>query len=60
VAPEGYLKLTEVAARLEVSFGWVYYHLGQIDPQHVTRHPQYNMILVRDDPDLLDALRQFI
>jgi hypothetical protein len=58
VAPEGYLKLTEVAARLGVSFGWVYYHLGQIDPQFVTRHPQYYTILIRDDPGLLDALRQ--
>jgi DNA invertase Pin-like site-specific DNA recombinase len=60
VAPDGYLKLTEVAARLQVSFGWVYYHLGQIDPQDVTRHPQYNTILVRDDLAVLDVLRQFI
>jgi hypothetical protein len=60
VAPDGYLKLTEVAARLEVSFGWVYYHLGQIDPQYVTRHPPYNTILVRDVPAVLDALRQLI
>ncbi len=58
MAPEGYLKLTDVAARLGVSFGWVYYHLGQIDPQLVTRHPQYHTILIRDDPGLLDALRQ--
>jgi hypothetical protein len=60
VAPEGYLKLTELAARLEVSFGWVYYHLAQIDPRHVMRHPQFNTILIQDDPELLDTLRQFI
>jgi hypothetical protein len=60
IAPDGYLKLTEVAARLGVSFKWVYYHLGQIDPQFVTRHPQYNTILIRDDPGLLDALRQLV
>jgi DNA invertase Pin-like site-specific DNA recombinase len=60
IAPDGYLKLTEVALRLGVSFKWVYYHLGQIDPQCVTRHPQYNTILIRDDPELLDTLRQLI
>jgi hypothetical protein len=60
IAPDGYLKLTEVAMRLGVSFKWVYYHLGQIDPQCVTRHPQYNTILIRDDPELFDTLRQFI
>ena len=62
VAPEGYFKITELAAQLQVSGSWIYkrIHNSQIDPQFVMRHPKSNAFLIRNDPVLLDALRKLI
>jgi len=59
-APEGYLKIAEVAQRLDVKPMWVYQRIrsGKIDPQFVTQHPQRKVILIRDSPELLEHLRQ--
>jgi hypothetical protein len=59
-APEGYLKIAEVAQRLEVKPMWVYQPIrsGKIDPQWVPQHPQRKVILIRDSLELIDHLRQ--
>ena len=57
---DGYLTIAQLAARLGVYRQWLYkrIHNGQIAPCHVIRHPKYNAFLIRDDPDLLEQLRQ--
>ena len=57
---EGYLTITQLAARLGVKRRWVYSRIrkGQIDPNCVTRHSKYNTFLIRDDPELIAQLCQ--
>jgi DNA invertase Pin-like site-specific DNA recombinase len=59
-APEGYLKIAELAQRLDVKPMWVYQRIrsGKIDPQWVTQHPLRKVILIRDSLELIDHLRQ--
>jgi DNA invertase Pin-like site-specific DNA recombinase len=57
---EGYLTVAQLVARLGVYRQWIYerIHNEQIDPSDVIRHPKYNAFLIRDDPDLIEQLRQ--
>ena len=59
-APEGYLKIAELAHRLDVKPMWIYQRIrgGKIDPQFVTQHPQRKVILICDRPEVIDRLRQ--
>jgi DNA invertase Pin-like site-specific DNA recombinase len=54
---EGYLTVTELANRLNVTKKWIHQRIdkGKIA---VKRHPKYNVFLVRDDPKLIQQLRQ--
>jgi hypothetical protein len=56
-ATEGYVTISELATRLGVSRKRFYRHIdsGQIG---VIRHPKYNVLLIRDDPRLIERLRQ--
>lgn len=57
---DGYLTIAQLSARLGVYRQWLYkrIHNGQIAQCHVIRHPKYNAFLIRDDPELLEQLRQ--
>jgi hypothetical protein len=56
----GYLTVAQLAAHLGTYRQWIYkqIHTEQIDPSNVTRHPNYNAFLIRDDPDMIERLRQ--
>jgi len=57
---EGYLTVAQLATHLGVYRQWIYerIHNEQIDPRDVIQHPKYNAFLIRDDPDLIEQLRQ--
>jgi hypothetical protein len=56
---EGYLSISELAERLNVSRFWIYNRIrtGRIAAEFVSRHPEYDRLFVRNDPELLAALR---
>jgi hypothetical protein len=59
---DGYLTPRGLAARLGVERTWVYRRIynREIDPAYISRHPQSNVHLIRDDPELLTQLRQMV
>jgi hypothetical protein len=59
---DGRLTTRGLAARLGAKRTWVYERIcrGTIDPHYVTRHPQTNLLLIQDDPDLIERLRQIL
>jgi hypothetical protein len=58
----GCLTIRGLAARLGVEPKWVYNRLnrGGIDPQYITRHPQSQVYLIKDDPMLIAQLKQLL
>ena len=54
-----HLSVLELADLLGVSRTWVYGRIrrGLIPTESVIRHPKYDRIFIRNDPDLLDCLR---
>lgn len=58
--PPGYLKIAELAQRLHVQEGWLYKCIrdSRISSDDFVRHPTRNVILVRDEPDILTKIRQ--
>ena len=56
------LTIRGLAVRLGVERNWVYNRLkrGGIDPHYVTRHPQSQVYLIKDDPALIAQLKQFL
>lgn len=56
---EGYLKISELAARLDVKPLWIWERVnkGKIGPEYVSRHPRRNVILIKDEPELIEQLR---
>jgi hypothetical protein len=59
---DGYLTATGLAQRLDVERTWVYRRIyrGEIDPQHVTRHPQSKVYLIRNDPQVVEKIRSLL
>ena len=59
VTMDDHLSVLELADFLEVSRTWVYGRIrrGLIPTESVIRHPKYDRIFIRNDPDLLDCLR---
>ncbi len=59
---DGYLTARGVAARLGVERTWVYNRLkrGGIDPRYVSRDPQSQIYLFKDDPELMAQLKQLL
>ncbi len=59
---DGCLTIKGLAARLGVERNWVYnrFKRGGIDPQYITRHPQSQVYLIKDDPVLIAQLKQFL
>lgn len=61
-APDGFLKITELAAQLDVKPMWIYRQIcsKKINPKHVMQHPHRKVILVRDYPEVIDKLRELM
>jgi hypothetical protein len=59
---DGCLTTRGLAARLGAKRTWVYGRIcdGTIDSCYVTRHPQTNLFLIQDDPDLIEQLAQVL
>ena len=59
---DGYLTTRGLAARLGVKRRWVYHRIrsGQIAPTYITRHPQSDIYLIQDDPELIAHLHQLL
>ena len=60
VEVEGQLTLNGLAARLGTTRQWLYHRIESeiIAPEFISRHPASNVILVRNDPELLKFLRR--
>jgi DNA invertase Pin-like site-specific DNA recombinase len=59
---DGYLTARGLATRLGVDQRWVYHRIsdGTIDPRCVTRHPQADIYLIQNDPELIEQLQQLL
>jgi DNA invertase Pin-like site-specific DNA recombinase len=59
---DGYLTIRGLAARLGVERNWIYNRLkrGIIAPHYLTRHPQSQVYLIKDDPALIAQLKQLL
>ena len=59
---DGCLTARGLAARLGVERTWVYNRLkrGTIDVRYITRHPQSQVYLIKDDPELIAQLKQLL
>lgn len=57
---DGYLTTRGLCTRLRSTQDWIYRRIqdGTIPPGHVTRHQQHNFYLIKDDPELIEQLRQ--
>lgn len=58
--PTGYLKVAELAQQLQVQASWLYQCIrdGRIAPDDFVRFPKRNVILIRDEPNVLEKIRQ--
>ena len=56
---EGHLSILELANRLNVSRSWIYNRIRteRIPAEYVFRHPDYDRLFLRNDPELLTTLR---
>lgn len=56
---EGHLSVQELADLLGVTRSWLYGRIrrGTIPAEFITRHPEYDRLFVRNDPNLLVSLR---
>jgi hypothetical protein len=57
---DGQLTVSGLADRLGVTKHWIYYRIHNecIDPKYITRHPVYKVLLIQDDPELIEFLQQ--
>lgn len=55
---DGHLSVLELANLLDVTRSWIYGKIrrGTILAEYITRHPEYDRIFVRNDPELLASL----
>jgi len=56
---DGYLTVKGLAARLDVNREWIRHRIRsqQLDPKYVHRHPQRDMLLIRDCPAVMAFFR---
>ena len=56
----GYLTTRELCTCLGASRDWIYRRIydGTIPPGYVTRHGHHKLYLIKDDPELIEQLRQ--
>jgi DNA invertase Pin-like site-specific DNA recombinase len=57
---DGYLTVKGLANRVQADRSWVYRRIydGTISSSHVFREPQSKVYLIKDDPELIERLRQ--
>jgi DNA invertase Pin-like site-specific DNA recombinase len=57
---DGDLTVRGLADRVQADPSWVYRRIydGTISSNHVSRHPQSKVYLIKDDPELIEQLRQ--
>lgn len=60
VTMAGHLSVLEVADLLDVSRTWVYGRIrrGRIPAEFITRHPEYDRLFIRNDPQILASLHE--
>jgi len=58
-APLGYTKVDDLAQRLGVQASWLYRCLreGRILPEMYMRHPKRRLILIRDEPSVIEKIQ---
>jgi hypothetical protein len=56
---DGCLTIAGLAKQLGMDRAKIYRHLyrGEIDPQYISRHPQSNVYLIRNDPEVIAPIR---
>jgi len=59
---DGYLTVAGLARQLGMDRAKVYRHLsrGEIDPQYISRHPQSNVYLICNDPQVVEQIRSLL
>ena len=58
--PTGYLKVAELAERLQVGPHWLYKRIrdGQIEPENYVRHPKRGVILIGDESHIIERIQK--
>ena len=56
----GYLTVRGLATRVGVDRSWVYRRIydGTVDPQYVMRHPQSQVYMIKDNPEVVETLQE--
>jgi DNA invertase Pin-like site-specific DNA recombinase len=59
-APEGFVKVTDLAKRIQISPYWLYKRIrsGQISQDDYIRHPKRGVILIRDEPHIIEIIQK--
>jgi hypothetical protein len=57
---DDYLTVRGLAAKLNVPRGWIHRRIwrGEIDPSYLKRQPDNDYYLIKNDPTLIEQLRQ--
>jgi hypothetical protein len=58
--PKGYLKVAELAEQLHIQPGWLYRCIREehLDAADTVRYPKRNVILIRDDPQVIEKIQR--
>lgn len=58
--PEGFIKVADLAKRIQMSGYWLYKHIrnGQISQNDYVRHPKRSVILSRDEPHIIEKIQK--
>lgn len=56
--PEGFVKVADLSTRLRIAQNWLYRRIkdGQISPDDYIRHPKRRVILIRDEPLVIEKI----
>lgn len=56
--PEGFVKVADLAARLNIPLNWFYRRIreGQISSEDYVQHPKRGVILIHDEPHIIEKI----
>ncbi len=59
-APEGFIKVADLATRLNIPLKWLYRRIrdGQISSDDYVRYPKRDVILIRDEPLIIEKIQK--
>lgn len=59
-APEGFVKVADLSTRLGIAQNWLYRHIkdGQISSDDYIRSPKRGVILIRDEPFIIEKIQK--